>query len=113
MEQAMTRVNELNLLAGLPEIGTGIGINTGEVIVGNIGSEKRAKYGVVGHHVNFTARIESYTPGGQILISERTRVACGNILQTRGEISVRPKGIDEEVRLFDVASIGAPYDLAL
>jgi len=113
MEQAMTRVNELNLLAGLPEIGTGIGINTGEVIVGNIGSEKRAKYGVVGHHVNFTARIESYTPGGQILISERTRVACGSMVQTRGEISVRPKGIDEEVRLFDVASIGAPYDLAL
>lgn len=113
MEQAMNRVNELNRAAGLPEIGTGIGINTGEVIVGNIGSERRAKYGVVGHHVNFTARIESYTAGGQILISERTLVACGNMVQTRGEISVRPKGIDEEVRLFDVASIGAPYHLAL
>ena len=113
MEQAMTRVNDLNRAAGLPEIETGIGINTGEVIVGNIGSEKRAKYGVVGHHVNFTARIESYTVGGQILVSERTLDACNGMLQTRGEMSVRPKGIDEDVKLFDVASIGEPYNISL
>jgi adenylate cyclase len=113
MEKAMVRVNELNLAAGLPEIGTGIGINTGEVIVGNIGSEKRAKYGVVGHHVNFTARVESYTAGGQILISERTRDACKGLVQTKGEMSVRPKGIDEDVRIFDVSGMGAPYNLEL
>ena len=113
MEQAMTRVNDLNRAAGLPEIETGIGINTGEVIVGNIGSEKRAKYGVVGHHVNFASRIESYTAGGQILVSERTLDACNGIVQTRGEMSVRPKGIDEDVKLFDVASIGEPYNISL
>ena len=113
MEKAMVRVNELNLAAGLPEIGTGIGINTGEVIVGNIGSEKRAKYGVVGHHVNFTARVESYTAGGQILISERTHDACKGLVQTKGEMSVRPKGFDEDVRIFDVSGMGAPYNLEL
>ena len=113
MEQAMARVNDLNRAAGLPEIETGIGINTGEVIVGNIGSEKRAKYGVVGHHVNFASRIESYTAGGQILVSERTLDACNGIVQTRGEMSVRPKGIDEDVKLFDVASIGEPYNISL
>jgi class 3 adenylate cyclase len=113
MECAMGRVNALNRAAGLPEIETGIGINTGEVIVGNIGSEKRAKYGVVGHNVNFTARVESYTAGGQILISERTRSACNGMVRTRGEMTVRPKGIDEEVRLYDVAGIGPPYDLEL
>jgi len=113
MEQAMARVNDLNRAAGLPEIETGIGIKTGEVIVGNIGSEKRAKYGVVGHHVNFASRIESYTAGGQILVSERTLDACNGMLQTRGEMSVRPKGIDEDVKLFDVASIGEPYNISL
>ena len=113
MQQAMARVNELNQAAGLPAIETGIGINTGEVIVGNIGSEKRAKYGVVGHHVNFTSRIESYTGGGQILISQRTRDACNGMVQTRGEMSVQPKGIDEEVRLFDVIAMGEPYNLGL
>jgi class 3 adenylate cyclase len=113
MQQAMQQVNELNKAAGLPEFETGIGINTGEVIVGNIGSEKRAKYGVVGHHVNFTSRIESYTAGGQILISERTHDACRSILETRGEISVKPKGLDEEVKLIDVAAIGEPYNLKI
>ncbi len=113
MQQAMTRVNELNKAAGLSEFETGIGINTGEVIVGNIGSEKRAKYGVVGHHVNFTARVESYTAGGQVLVSERTRNACNGLIRTRGEMSVQPKGIDEEVKLFDVAAMGAPYNLSL
>ena len=113
MQQAMARVNEMNSAAGLPEIETGIGINTGEVIVGNIGSEKRAKYGVVGHHVNFTSRIESYTEGGQILIPVRTLEACGGMVQTRDELSVRPKGFDEDVKLFDVASIGGPYNFSL
>jgi len=113
MQQAMVSVNELNRAAGLPEIETGIGINTGEVIVGNIGSEKRAKYGVVGHHVNFTSRVESYTAGGQILVSERTFDACGGMVRSRGEMSVRPKGIDEDVKLFDVASMGEPYNLSI
>lgn len=113
MQEAMDRVNELNRESGFPEIATGIGINTGEVIVGNIGSEKRAKYGVVGHHVNFTSRIESYTAGEQILISERTLDACKGMVQTRGEISVRPKGIDEDVSLFDVVSMGEPYNITL
>jgi adenylate cyclase len=113
MQQAMARVNELNAVSGLPEIETGIGINTGEVIVGNIGSEKRAKYGVVGHHVNFTARVESYTAGGQVFVSERTRATCNGLIKTRGEMSVQPKGFDEEVKLFDVVAMGAPYNLTL
>ena len=46
MQKAMKAVNELNRQSGLPELATGIGINTGEIVVGNIGSEQRAKYGV-------------------------------------------------------------------
>jgi adenylate cyclase len=104
MQQAMAQVNDLNRARGLPAVSTGIGINTGEVIVGNIGSEHRAKYGVVGHNVNLTSRIESFTAGGQILISEQTRRLCGEELQTRGELSVRPKGYDHDVRLYDVSA---------
>ena len=47
-------------------------MNTGAVVVGNIGSERRTKYSVVGAHVNFTSRIESFALGGQVLISAAT-----------------------------------------
>ena len=113
MQQAMQTVNELNHQSGLPELATGIGINTGEVIVGNIGSEQRAKYGVVGHNVNFASRVESYTEGGQILVSDRTLEACAGLLETRGEMSVRPKGFDEDVRIHDICGIGGPYQIRI
>jgi adenylate cyclase len=105
MQQAMEEVNRLNADAGLPDVAIGIGINTGEVVVGNIGSEKRAKYGVVGHHVNMASRIEAYTIGGQILISERTRWDCGDLLRVKDDFRVRPKGFDHEITLYDVAGI--------
>ncbi|NEZ02663.1 response regulator [Wenzhouxiangella sp. XN201] len=105
MQQAMDEVNRLNADAGLPDVAIGIGINTGEVVVGNIGSEKRAKYGVVGHHVNMASRIEAYTTGGQILISERTRWDCGDLLRVKDDFRVRPKGFDHEITLYDVAGI--------
>lgn len=105
MQQAMDEVNRENIANGLPEVAIGIGINTGEVVVGNIGSERRAKYGVVGHNVNMAARIEAYTEGGQILISENSRNACGPGLQVNREIRVLPKGFDREIAIYDVAGI--------
>ena len=75
------RVNAQNLARGLPELEMGIGLNETEVIVGNIGSSKRSKYAVVGSGVNMTSRIESYTVGGQILISESVRQEVGEILR--------------------------------
>jgi len=111
MQLSMPRVNELNHRDLLPEVATGIGINSGEVVVGNIGSEMRAKYGVVGHNVNFTARIESVTEGGQILVSDRTRAIIGDALGTRGSKLIKPQGFDQEVRVHEVARLGAPYNL--
>ena len=113
MQQAMLAVNDLNRQSGMPDLSMGIGINTGEVIVGNIGSEQRAKYGVVGHNVNFAARVESYTDGGQILVSDRTLEACAGLLETRGEMTVRPKGFDEDERIHDICGIGGPYQISI
>ncbi len=83
MQNAMARVNEHNRSQGLPEIEMGIGLNDEEVIVGNIGSSKRSKYGVVGSGVNMTSRIESYSVGGQILISDSVRKEAGDIFTGR------------------------------
>ena len=111
MQQAMPEVNDLNQRDGLPQVTTGIAVNSGEVVVGNIGSEMRAKYGVVGHNVNFTARIESETEGGQILVSDRTREIIGERLEIGGTQRIRPRGFDQEVQVHEVRRLGAPFDL--
>lgn len=113
MQQAMTTVNAAQQQAGLPEVEMGIGIHTGEVVVGNIGSHKRAKYGVVGGPVNLTSRLESYTIGGQILISEATQHAVGPILTITKQLEVDAKGLDQPVAVYDVRGIGGVHNLML
>lgn len=105
MQKAMERVNEFNRREGLPSVEMGIAIHTGEVVVGNIGSDKRAKYGVVGSPVNLTARIESYTVGGQILVSDRTRREGGGQLSVGSEVVVQMKGFENPVSAWDVRGV--------
>ena len=64
MQAAMDEINFLNEADGLPILEMGLAVNTGAVVVGNIGSERRAKYSVVGAHVNFTSRHRILCPGG-------------------------------------------------
>jgi adenylate cyclase len=113
MQLAMTSVNERNRHSGYPEIALGIGINTGEVVVGNIGSQKRIKYAVVGRAVNLTARIESYTVGGQIFISESTLDECGDILRIDSAMKVMPKGVKKPLTIHEVGGIGGDFQLFL
>lgn len=113
MQSAMADVNRQNQQLGLPAIEMGIGINTGEVVVGNIGSQRRAKYTVIGNHVNLAARIESYTVGGQILISEDTFRDAGDIVKVDGHIQVEPKGIKEPITLHNISGIGGKHQLFL
>jgi adenylate cyclase len=113
MQLAMASVNERNRQAGYPEVALGIGINTGEVVVGNIGSKKRIKYAVVGRAVNLTARIESYTVGGQIFISESTLDECGDICRINTAIEVRPKGVKKPLTIHEVGGIGGDFQLFL
>jgi adenylate cyclase len=93
MQQAMLGVNEHNLQKGWPEIEMGIALHTGEVVVGNIGSTKRSKYGVVGQAVNLTARIESFTVGGQVLVSPPLLQTAGPGLILGDVVSVHAKGM--------------------
>ena len=113
MQLAMASVNEQNRQEDLPEVEMGIGIHTGQVILGNIGSPERMKYGVVGRHVNLTSRIQSYSIGGQILVSETTRREVGPILRIGKQMEVRAKGIEDPVTLSEVLGIGGPHRLFL
>jgi adenylate cyclase len=113
MQNAMSRVNQANRTAGLPELDMGIGLHDSEVIVGNIGSSQRSKYSVVGSGVNLVSRIESYTVGGQILISEPVYQETGDILRIDGQREVFPKGSEVPLRIYEIGGIAGSYNLAL
>ena len=114
MQLAMEEVNQQMRTWGYREIEMGIGINTGEVVVGNIGSERRTKYGVVGSQVNLTYRIESYTTGGQILVSESTVKEVGeSLLRIDGYKRVEPKGVKKPITIYEVGGIAGDYSLFL
>ncbi|HZY31914.1 MAG TPA: PAS domain S-box protein [Candidatus Methylomirabilis sp.] len=113
MQVAMASVNEQNRQEGLPEVEMGIGVHTGQVVVGNIGSHERRKYGVVGSHVNLTSRIQSYTIGGQILISEATRNEVGSILRIGKQMEIKAKGFEQPILLCEVRGISGAHKLFL
>src|SRR5215831_15824146 len=113
MQLRMEDTNALHRHAGLPEIEMGIGIHTGEVVVGNIGSQQRTKYGVVGSAVNLTGRIESYTTGGQILISPTTYAETAAVLTVSHQMTVAPKGVVAPITLYAISGMRGAHALDL
>jgi len=113
MQKAMKSINEVNTSKGLPKLEMGIALNTGEVTVGNIGSQKRLKYGIVGSHVNLTARIESNTVGGQLLVSERTLELAGDTVKVGEKFSIIAKGFPDPIVAYEVLGIAGEYNLYL
>ena len=113
MQNAMQEVNRQNRALELPELEMGIGLNETEVIVGNIGSSKRTKYGAIGSGMNQAARIESYTVGGQILVSESILKENGKVLRVDQQFEVYPKGSDLPLKIYDIGGIAGNYNLSL
>ncbi|MDR0642612.1 MAG: adenylate/guanylate cyclase domain-containing protein [Treponema sp.] len=113
MQIAMDEINDWNIKNRYPLMETGVGINSGETIVGNIGSPKSMKYNVIGSNVNLASRIESFSTGGQILISENTRSLIKAELRIGQELEILPKGLKEPITVYQIDGIGAPYFLEL
>lgn len=89
----------------LPQLTMGIGVHTGEVVVGNIGSETRAKYGIVGSAVNETDRIQSFAEAGSIVISRPTYELLSQRIVVGPTRQVTLKGLEGRWDLFDVMEI--------
>src|SRR5919202_555344 len=113
MQLAMDKVNQHNQQLNLPSLEMGIGINTGEVLVGNIGSKKRAKYGVLGSPVNLAARIESYTVAGEIFVFKKNQKQPGAGARVGKKMQVQPKGFQEPITVYEIGGIGGKFNLCL
>jgi len=109
MQRAMAELNQEHAERGRPRFEMGIGINTGEAVVGNIGSEQRAKYAVVGAAVNLAARVEGCTVGGQIFLSPATYECVRNIAEVAPPVPVEVKGIAEPLLLYELRGIGGQF----
>jgi class 3 adenylate cyclase len=108
LQSEMGAFNEEMKSEGLPTFEMGIGVNAGEVVVGNIGSENRAKYGIVGSAVNITQRIQSTARGGQVVISDPVYRYISEDLTVKHSFRSHLKGLQTPLDLYVVEGISSP-----
>jgi adenylate cyclase len=107
MVENLQAVNEENVKLGFPKIAIGIGINTGNMTIGNIGSNKRFDYTVIGDAVNLGARLEGLTKffDVQVIVSQQTREAVvSKELRFRELGNVIVKGKEQPVKIYQLLS---------
>ena len=104
MQVALDDLNTKLLTEGLPQINIGIGINTGEALVGNMGSEQRFDYSVIGDAVNLASRLESSskTLGKTLVIGEETMKTIENKFSFEYIDSIMVKGKSEKIKVYTI-----------
>jgi class 3 adenylate cyclase len=113
MQEALGEINAEHARRALPAFEMGIGLHTGEAVVGNIGSEQRAKYAVVGSAVNVASRVESATVGGQVLLTARTLAELGSLGRVGPPVPLQVKGLSEPLIVHELQGLGGRFERAL
>jgi len=107
MQIAMDELNKQHGKIGMPAMFMGIGINTGMVMAGLLGSDLYSEYTVIGDEVNLASRIEAVSLRGQVLISEQTHLRCRDYVTVGEPMDVYVKGKAHPVSLREVLAIPA------
>lgn len=108
MQNAMDELNAVNQQMGMVPLFMGIGINTGEVIAGNLGSRLHSEYTVIGDEVNLASRVEAHSLRGQILLSEHTYERARDFIEIGDINEVLVKGKKSAVRMYELLGITRP-----
>ncbi|MFC7420169.1 CHASE2 domain-containing protein [Iodobacter arcticus] len=114
IQVAIDKLNPKLVARNWPEISVGVGVNTGNVTVGDMGSQFRMNYTVMGDAVNLASRIEGLTKyyGVSILVSEYTRAAAPNLVYREID-RVRVMGKSEAVTLYEPQPLGTDQESIL
>jgi adenylate cyclase len=102
MQRRLLGINRELREEGFAEIGVGMGLHTGEAIIGYIGSDRRSEYTAIGDTVNTSSRLESNALGGEILISDATAKAAHSRYQLKPRDPITVKNREQPVRLWEV-----------
>ncbi|MBL4580294.1 MAG: PilZ domain-containing protein [Gammaproteobacteria bacterium] len=108
MQNAMSELNNVNQSMGMPDLFVGIAINTGSVVVGDLGSKHYHEYTIIGDEVNLTSRIEAHCLRGQILISENTYELSKEFIEVGPPNRVEVKGARDAVDLYELHATTRP-----
>jgi adenylate cyclase len=105
MQERYRRLMQAWQSKGIEVVSMGVGIATGEMIVGEVGCERRADYTAIGRVVNLGARICSVALPDQVLISDATYQAIRNRIDAVPQPGVRFKGVEEPVTIYEVSGV--------
>ena len=102
MQKRMAVLNSELRAEGFSQIAIGIGLHTGEATIGYIGSDRRSEYTAIGDTVNLASRLQSNAAPGQILMSEATHAASGNVIPVNAREPLTVKNRTQPVNVFEV-----------
>jgi adenylate cyclase len=108
MQNAMKDINQQNMAHGMAPLYMGIGINTGEVVAGHLGSALHSEYTVIGDQVNLASRVEAHSLRGQILLSENSYQLARDFIEIGDVNEVKVKGKKAAVRMYELLSTRRP-----
>ncbi|MCM1499636.1 MAG: hypothetical protein NC124_14315 [Clostridium sp.] len=113
MQNCMGEVNAYCEQQGYSLLEMGIGIHRGEAFIGNVGSKKMMRYNVVGGVVNECSRIESFSVGGQVLVSREALDTISCPVEVHDRMAIMAKGVHKPVSVCEVIGIGGSYQCSI